>query len=262
MGKRLTSIFDEARQLGGLAATIRLAKLSHISSIDARNLPDTQDSIKKLEKGFEVVKKEFGTSDNDVKQIPVKEDFGLDTTKSLRGYMQVLSDVLASQTFHYNDMELVYQQVTSALSEALHVSRASVWCYNEPKATMVCVDLFERNKSSHSNGDTLSESEFPRYFKAITSSRTVAAKDVYTDIRTSELSTSYLRPLGINSLLDVPILDAHGKLIGLVSHEHTGPKREWNSDEENFAYLMSNILSLSIERTHTSQSNPFLELSA
>jgi GAF domain-containing protein len=48
-------------------------------------------------------------------------------------------------------------------------------------------------------------------------------------------------------MLDVPIF-ANGKMIGVVCHEHTGSKRKWTSDEENFAYLMGNIVGLALER--------------
>jgi hypothetical protein len=37
-------------------------------------------------------------------------------------------------------------------------------------------------------------------------------------------------------------------MVGVICHEHRGVKRTWNSDEETFAYLMSNFVALSLER--------------
>jgi GAF domain-containing protein len=48
-------------------------------------------------------------------------------------------------------------------------------------------------------------------------------------------------------MLDVPIW-VRGTMAGVVCHEHVGPARIWNSDEESFAYLMSALLALSMER--------------
>jgi GAF domain-containing protein len=60
----------------------------------------------------------------------------------------------------------------------------------------------------------------------------------------------YLQPLGISSMLDVPILHEQ-KMVGVICHEHVGPRRTWNSDEENFAYLMSNFVALALEKKGT-----------
>jgi GAF domain-containing protein len=56
-----------------------------------------------------------------------------------------------------------------------------------------------------------------------------------------------LKPLGINSMLDVPIW-VNRAMVGVVCHEHRGPKRTWNRDEETFAYLMSSFIALALER--------------
>jgi GAF domain-containing protein len=49
-------------------------------------------------------------------------------------------------------------------------------------------------------------------------------------------------------MLDVPIW-SEGKMIGVVCHEHTGDFRKWNSDEENFAYLVGHTVGMLIEYT-------------
>lgn len=103
--------------------------------------------------------------------------------------------------------------------------------------------------NKHSKGVELKKSDFPNYFATIANSRTLSAEDAHTHSGTKEFSESYLTPLGINSMLDVPIF-ANGKMAGVVCHEHTGPKRKWTSDEENFAYLMGNLVGLSIERSN------------
>lgn len=48
-------------------------------------------------------------------------------------------------------------------------------------------------------------------------------------------------------MLDVPVW-VNSKMVGVVCHEHQGPAREWNTDEERFAYLMAAFVSLSMDR--------------
>jgi len=46
--------------------------------------------------------------------------------------------------------------------------------------------------------------------------------------------------------LDVPVR-LHGKIIGVVCHEHLGPMRNWTTEEQNFAASIADFVSLSIE---------------
>ncbi len=96
-------------------------------------------------------------------------------------------------------------------------------------------------------GVQLFAKDFPNYFNTIKNEKTLAANDAHTHFGTSEFSEVYLKPLGINSMLDTPIW-VNGNMVGVLCHEHVGPKRNWNSDEENFAYLAGVITAMMIER--------------
>ena len=141
------------------------------------------------------------------------------------------------------------EQITPALSEIVDVDRASIWLYNHDSTSIICLDLYERKKQKHSSGIELMKSDFPNYFSTIANSRTLVAENAHTHSGTFEFSESYLTPLGITSMLDVPIF-AHGKLIGVVCHEHIGEKRKWTQDDENFAFVLGNLIGLSIERSN------------
>ena len=129
----------------------------------------------------------------------------------------------------------------------LSIERVSVWTLDTARTKITCIDLFERTPARHSSGVELFRKDFEPYFAALERERTIAAHDAHRDPRTSCFSASYLKPLGIESMLDVPIW-VKGAMVGVVCHEHIGPQRKWNSDEESFAYLMSTLLALSMER--------------
>ncbi|MFK7797506.1 MAG: GAF domain-containing protein [Aureispira sp.] len=240
MGDKLLDYFRKADQIGGLPAKIRLAALSKSSSIQAKSMEDSLENLQKIQKYFEIVSQEFGKSKEEKLEKTV-EYTALDTVKILRGYIQAFSDVILAQ-LESDSLELAAQQITTVLAETLQVSRASIWLYNDDASGIECMNLYEKDKELHSQGFALLQKDFPNYFKTISNNLTLAAEDAHTHFGTAEFSESYLKPNGINSMLDVPIF-VDSKLVGVICHEHTGPKRKWTRDEENFAYLMSNILS-------------------
>ena len=47
-------------------------------------------------------------------------------------------------------------------------------------------------------------------------------------------------------MLDVPIWH-HGEMVGVVCHEHVGPKREWTEAEQDFAAAVADTISRAME---------------
>ena len=139
----------------------------------------------------------------------------------------------------------VLREVTEAAAWALETERTSVWLYGQP-SVLRCANLFERGPQRHSSGVELLAEDYPAYFEALREEHTIAAHDARTDARTREFTASYLAPLGITSMLDAPIR-AGGAIAGVICHEHVGPVRRWEVDEQNFAASVADLLSLALE---------------
>lgn len=137
--------------------------------------------------------------------------------------------------------------LTQVCAETLEVERASVWWLLENPERIRCSDLYERTANRHSEGTELEAASFPRYFRAICTEDVVAAGDAHQDPRTSEFTESYLKPLGIGAMLDVPILSG-GRVMGVLCVEHVGPARPWLLEDQQFAALAANFVSLALER--------------
>jgi PAS domain S-box-containing protein len=137
-------------------------------------------------------------------------------------------------------------EVTEAAAGALETERTSVWLYDGQRSRLRCANLFELGPQRHSRGTELAAGEYPAYFAALREEHTIAAHDARTDSRTREFAASYLVPLGITSMLDAPIR-AGGTIAGVICHEHVGPLRHWEVDEQNFAASVADLLSLALE---------------
>ena len=71
------------------------------------------------------------------------------------------------------------------------------------------------------------------------------------------LVAGYLNPLGITSLLDVPVW-VRGEVVGVICHEHIGPAREWSAEEIDFASSLAAMISLALEESHRARSERML----
>ncbi|QJE96178.1 sensor histidine kinase [Luteolibacter luteus] len=93
----------------------------------------------------------------------------------------------------------------------------------------------------------LEASSFPFYFKALhQGSNLVVSDDTMADPRLAEFQETYFRPLGISSMLDAPV-HRHGRLFGVVCHEHVGEMRHWTATEVDFARYVAQWVALAVE---------------
>lgn len=159
----------------------------------------------------------------------------------------VLLRLAKSAAIDGGDLAVAFREITEASSEALGLERVGVWFYaDDTKDAMSSPDLFLRSKNEHTTAPLLSHTAFPTYFAWLARERAIPADDAHTHPATSELSEAYLTPLGIGALLDAPIR-WHGKMVGLVCHEHVGPARTWTQDEINFAGSMADLVARAME---------------
>lgn len=152
------------------------------------------------------------------------------------------------------DQESALSEITQSTARTLGVERVSVWRLTAERDAIVADDLFERSGARHSAGHKLEEASFPAYFNAVAGSEVLVADDAESDPRTCEFADTYLRPHGITSLLDAPIL-VSGVFAGVLCLEHVGPRRSWTAGERSFAISAANMVALILARQslHESQ---------
>jgi len=144
------------------------------------------------------------------------------------------------------DFAATCQQLTETTVEALGVERASVWLLHADSGELELQDIFQRGTGKHAGGMVLRQVDYPRYFAALKSDRTISASDAATDARTSEFREGYLNPQNIVSLLDARI--ARGdELYGVICIESVGERRDWQPDEQLFAAWVADLAAVAYE---------------
>jgi diguanylate cyclase (GGDEF)-like protein/PAS domain S-box-containing protein len=164
----------------------------------------------------------------------------------LRRQNEVLVDLARRGSVHAGDLEVALRDIAVAAAETLEVERVSIWLFTPDHQAIRCADLYERAAGRHSSGMELAAFDFPAYFHALESERTIAAHDAERDPRTCDFSEKYLRPLNITAMLDAPFRHL-GQIAGVVCHEHVGSRRTWSVEEENFASAIADLVSLAID---------------
>lgn len=143
------------------------------------------------------------------------------------------------------DMQRVYHLMTERAALALGVERVGIWFFDESGQSLVAVNRFSSVDYLHVEGGSLSLANCPRYRAALTGDQLVVATDAVHDPVTSELADTYLRPLGIASMLDAPIVRG-GRTIGVICHEHVGHMRSWYETELAFVESLSDFVTLAL----------------
>jgi PAS domain S-box-containing protein len=156
------------------------------------------------------------------------------------------------------DLDSLFKLITEQDSEVLNVAQVGVGFFNPDGTEIVCRDLFIKAKKTHETGHSLKTCDYPHYFKTMENSRILAVNDSLSDARTREFADSYLKSKGINSIMHIPIR-LHGKMIGIICHEHIGPAREWTSTEQDFAASVADMVALKLEAAERSKAEQALE---
>lgn len=164
-----------------------------------------------------------------------------DSYRRLKRQQDVLIELTHAEALVGNDLVAMWRHLCQVAAQVLDVERVSLWRFTPDRSAIRCDVLYELSTDRFSTGQELTAKQFPSYFKALTSEDVIAASDAVNDPRTREFADAYLLPLGISSMMEVPI-----HTDGILCNEHVGPPREWLPDEQTFAIAIGNIAALAL----------------
>lgn len=160
-------------------------------------------------------------------------------------YCQKLSSALVkhsiNELFYNGNVETGSMIITKEVVDSLGSDRASVWTYNSCGDGIICDQIYIKSTGRFHDGLELLEKDYLPYFDHLKRDEVIVANDAETHPATSCFLESYLKPLGIKSMLDVPIWHK-GRVIGVFCIENCSP-REWVVEEIHFAQLLSSLYS-------------------
>lgn len=224
--------------------TFRITRLSEAATqIAQKNFEVTlptekgSDEIAIMEQGFRVMVDSIKTHVSNLAQM------GKTRLLQSQRYQKAL---LEWAKLDYQDAKTAIRKATEIAADTLEIGRVSIWHITSDGAMLVCDDLYCKTEKEHTEGAVLHQEEFPHYFAALQRGEVIVANDAQNDPRTSDFTERYLKPQGISSMLDIPIIQ-EGKVVGVVCHEHLDTPKVWQPEEQDFAIAMGSTISLALE---------------
>ncbi len=151
-----------------------------------------------------------------------------------------LKEISAINISKFENSDSALKFILEAFAKSIVSSRVSIWNYENE--TLACLDIIQSDTLEHSNSNSISEKDFPIYFKAIKEQIIIHAPDAHSNKYTHELSNPYLTVLGINSKLDIPI-KTNNTLWGVLCIEYIGKEITWSNENISFAKAFADIIS-------------------
>ena len=159
-----------------------------------------------------------------------------------------------------SDFARALREICSVSAAALDVARVSYWSLQENPAALICEVLLLRHTESFDEqckANRLSFSDCPAYFEALAARLPIVADCALEHPATRGLAENYLKPFGISSLLEVPVL-MRGTVVGVLCYEHMGPPRHWSAEEIDFVSTLGATVSLALEESNRARSEQLL----
>ncbi len=135
------------------------------------------------------------------------------------------------------------EKITRAISQQLHVSRASIWIYDETTNTLRNEKLYQADTGAFESGSVLSATDYPAYFSSVKAGDVIRASDARNHAATREFAVGYLEPNGIYSMLDVPFYH-DGVIVGILCCEQQPGSKEWNEDHTEFIKSCADLVTV------------------
>jgi PAS domain S-box-containing protein len=174
-----------------------------------------------------------------------------------------LIDVLVHQSkntlFYDGNLNEGSKTLVKEVVDTINADRTSIWLYSKNKNSIVCQQLYIKSEDKFYQDIVLFEKDFKPYFDALKDNPIIVADDAEKHPATSCFTEVYLKPLGVKSMLDVPIL-YKGELLGVICIESL-TDRVWDKLEVDFAQLLSSLYSFAYSVKETNKiSNNLIEM--
>ena len=142
---------------------------------------------------------------------------------------------------HLNDDDFEIKTLKETL-DVLSCDRVNIWLFNNDYSSLTCKACL-----CIQNGllkqDDLAEEEIPLYFKFLRRNSILISNNALNQLVNHELLEQYIIPFGIKSMIDVPLRNDKGEMIGVVCFEHTKAYHTWDTMEVNYTKEIAHKLS-------------------
>ncbi|MGZ4044464.1 MAG: sensor histidine kinase, partial [Bacteroidia bacterium] len=148
-----------------------------------------------------------------------------------------------------DDIDTIMIDFATQISLSLRIERINVWLFDDYREGIVSIGEYDKRTGEFKKDSVLLKKDYPAYFNALANNKIILAENIHTNRATREFDETYSKPLGVESLMDVPLRIA-GELIGVICFEKVGTPRRFTLREQSFAMSVSMVLASTLEARH------------
>ncbi|MCS6905213.1 MAG: PAS domain S-box protein [Bacteroidia bacterium] len=154
----------------------------------------------------------------------------------------------------YVTLDEALGHILQTVSLVLEVARVSIWevIKTEEHSYLNCFLLFDSSNSSPQLPSPLEPEKFPLLWQSLATGEIQNIKYARYDERIKAWNDDYFSPLGVTSLLVVPIYRG-GQWQGILWLEHKGIVRQFQEEEINYAQSITDFITLTYETYERNQ---------
>jgi len=195
---------------------------------------------------YQVVKKPLRAEDNSIiglfgLAIDISEQKKKDAINKSR-YERLLENqqiLLQLTKENFTGQQEAFNKIVSTAAEKLKIKCTSIWLLNSDSSTVSCSSHYYQGKYFKKE-QILVIQQYSNYLEKLNELGFISADDVQTNPNPDEFNKNILKPLGITSMLNVPIR-IEGKMVGIICYAQLGENKVWTLEDEEFARSISDI---------------------
>ena len=194
-----------------------------------------------------------------IKEFLNKQKENLNIVRYSKNLNQVLISQSHNSLFYQGNTKEGAKTLTKEVTDSINADRCSIWLYNHDKTSIICQQLYVKSENDWYDKIELFSKDYEEYFNHLDIDPIIIADNAEIHSATKCFTDSYLKPLGIKSMLDVPVI-YRGNVIGVVCIENL-TQRKWLPIEVNFAQLLSSLYTFSYSVKESNKlSNELIEI--
>ncbi|HEY3402954.1 MAG TPA: GAF domain-containing protein [Ohtaekwangia sp.] len=233
-----------AESIGSTISTVRVNESTRLllerTQQQAEEMRAQEEEMRQNMEELEATQEEMRRKEKHIQEMLDGEKKRNDISQKNR---KVLMELTKNSDIQSGSWNAALEKITSVIANQLHVSRCSVWVLSDLKNKLTCSKLYQSSTRSFEKAADLLAKDFPSYFEAVTQEETIAAKDAQAHSATREFTDEYLRPLDIQSMLDVPFFN-EGRIAGIICCEHQHEQKDWTEEDIEFLKSCSDLVTV------------------
>jgi methyl-accepting chemotaxis protein len=220
--------------------TERVRALLSESQQQTEEMRAQEEEMRQNMEELQATQEEMRRKETHVRKVLEEEQQKADRLREGRKLLLTLTKDQDVQAGRWNES---LEKITQAISKFLNVSRASVWTYQPDSHAILCEKLFQQATRGFEAGTQLFGRDFPGYFSAVLTEENIVAHNAHVHPATREFSEVYLKPLKIESMLDVPVFN-QGRILGVICCEHQHETKQWTDEDADFLRSCADLITL------------------